>query len=140
MIRKAFFLLVTALVAGAAQAQPKTSPSPAPQSPQTPRPGAPFELSEYGVSLQPDARLIIVMAALDAAGFDPTPPGKEPSAFRMLVRKDQANLDAGLRERLKAFFDHNKLPEPSTPADQSARYVSLAYALGAPPFLDAPDR
>jgi hypothetical protein len=101
---------------------------------------APFELSEYGVSLQPDARLIIVMAALDAAGFDPTPPGKEPSAFRRLVRKDQANLDAGLRERLKAFFDHNKLPEPSTSADQSARYVSLAYALGAPPLLDAPDR
>ncbi len=80
------------------------------------------------------------MAALDAAGFDPTLPGREPSAFRKLVRKDQANLDAGLRERLKAFFDHNKLPEPSAPADQSARYVSLAYALGAPPFLDAPDR
>ncbi len=100
----------------------------------------PFELSEYGVSLQPDARLIIVMAALEAAGFDPTPPGKEPSAFRMLVRKDQANLDAGLRERLKGFFDPKKLPEPATPAEQAARYVSLAYALGAPPQLDAPDR
>jgi len=140
MIRKAFFLLVTALVAGAAQAQPKTSPSPAPQSPQTPRPGAPFELSEYGVSLQPDARLIIVMAALDAAGFDPTPSGKQASAFRALVRKDQANLDAGLRERLKAYFERSKLPAPATAADQAARYVSLAYALGPPPLLEAPDR
>jgi hypothetical protein len=140
MIRKAFFLLVTALVAGAAQAQPKISPSPAPQSPQTPRPGAPFELSEYGVSLQPDARLIIVMAALEAAGFDPTPSGKGPSAFRALVRKDQANLDAGLRERLKAYFERSKLPAPATAADQAARYVSLAYALGPPPLLEAPDR
>jgi hypothetical protein len=99
-----------------------------------------FDLSEYGVSLQADARLIIMMAALDAAGFDPTPPGKEPAAFRLLVRKDQANLDPGLRERLKSFLDHNKLPAPATPADQAARYVSLAYALGAPPLLEAPDR
>jgi len=101
---------------------------------------APFELSEYGVTLQPDARLIIMMAALDAAGFDPTPPGKEPAAFRLLVRKDQANLDAGLRQRLKAFFDRIKLPAPATAGDQAARYVSLAYALGPPPVLDAPDR
>jgi len=58
----------------------------------------------------------------------------------MLVRNDQANLDPGLRKGLKSFFDRNKLPDPATPADQAARYVSLAYALGAPPLLDAPDR
>lgn len=140
MIRKVFFLILLGMFAGAAHAQPKASPSPTPQSPQTPRPGAPFELSEYGVSLQPDARLIIVMAALEAAGFDPTPAGKEPSAFRMLVRKDQANLDAALRDRLKAYFEKSKLPAPATAADQAARYVSLAYALGPPPLLEAPDR
>ena len=49
-------------------------------------------------------------------------------------------MDAGLRERLKAFFDRNKLPAPATPAEQAARYVSLAYALGAPPLLEAPER
>ena len=144
MIRRACLALIILVFSGSVLAQPAKPPAPSPSKPQTPsvqsQTAAPFELSEYGVSLQPDARLIIVMAALDAAGFDPTLPGREPSAFRRLVRKDQANLDAGLRERLKAFFDHNELPEPSTPADQSARYVSLAYALGAPPFLDAPDR
>ena len=144
MIRRACLALIILVFSGSVLAQPAKPPAPSASKPQTPsaqsQTAAPFELSEYGVSLQPDARLIIVMAALDAAGFDPTLPGREPSAFRKLVRKDQANLDAGLRERLKAFFDHNKLPEPSTPADQSARYVSLAYALGAPPFLDAPDR
>jgi hypothetical protein len=141
MIRKACFVIVIFVLAGAAAAHPSASPTPSPpaQTTQTQRPPS-FELSEYGVSLQPDARLIIMMAALDAAGFDPTPPGKEPAAFRMLVRKDQASLDAGLRERLKGFFDRNKLPAPATAADQAARYVSLAYALGAPPLLDAPDR
>src|ERR1043165_3219577 len=80
------------------------------------------------------------MAALDAAGFDPTPPGKEPSAFRRLVRKDQQGLDPALRERMKNFLDRNKLPAPATPADQAARYVSLAYAIGQVPLLDAPER
>ena len=144
MIRRVHFVLFILVFAATALAQPATPPSPSSSRPQTPlaqtQTSAPFELSEYGVSLQPDARLIVVMAALDAAGFDPTLPGKEPSAFRMLVRKDQANLDAGLRERLKSFFDHNQLPAPATPAEQAARYVSLAYALGAPPLLDAPDR
>ena len=139
MIRNA--LLITALFvsAGFVRAQTTARPTPSPSMPQT-RTSAPFELSEYGVQIQPDPRLIIVMAALDAAGFDPTAPGKEPSAFRRLVRKDQESLDPGLRERLKNFFDRNRLPAPATPADQAARYVSLAYAIGQPPLLDAPER
>ena len=139
MIRRSFFILIISVFTAAAQAQPVTTSSSRSQPAQT-QTATPFDLSEYGVSLQPDARLIIVMAALDAAGFDPTPPGKEPGVFRLLVRKDQANLDAGLRERLKSFFDRNQLPAPATPAEQAARYVSLAYALGSPPLLDAPDR
>ena len=141
MIRKACFVLLLSIFGASVQAQPKASSSPSPaETSSQPRPGAQFELAEYGVGLKPDARLIIVMAALDAAGFDPTPPGKETSAFRALVRKDQANLDPGLRERLKTFFDRTKLTAPATAADQAARYVSLAYVLGAPPLMDAPDR
>lgn len=140
MIRNA--LLITALFvsAGSVCAQtPAARPAPSPAMPQT-RPAAPFELFEYGVQITPDQRLIIVMAALEAAGFDPTPAGKEPSAFRRLVRKDQESLDPGLRERLKNFFERNRLPPPATPADQAARYVSLAYAIGQPPLLEAPER
>ncbi|HVS20908.1 MAG TPA: hypothetical protein VHD88_03625 [Pyrinomonadaceae bacterium] len=141
MIRKVLFVISYALFASAAHAQTRPSPARQPQAPSTQSPrSAQFELAEYGVKLQPDARLIIVMAALDAAGFDPTPAGREPSPFRVLVRKDQSNLDAGLRERMKAFFDRNQLPAPATPADQAARYVSLAYALGPPPLLAAPER
>lgn len=92
------------------------------------------------MAFQSDPRLIVVMAALDAAGFDPAPGGRAPSVFRARVRRDQAELDTGLRERLQSFYQHNKLPAPATAADQAARYVSLAYAIGQPPGFDAPER
>jgi hypothetical protein len=104
------------------------------------RPHATFEVSEYGVDFQSDPRLIVVMAALEAAGFDPVPAGRAPSAFRAKLRKDLANLDPDLRRRLQAFYERNKLPAPATPADQSARYVSLALSLGPPPGLEPPPR
>ncbi|HKV34417.1 MAG TPA: hypothetical protein VJP89_08855 [Pyrinomonadaceae bacterium] len=103
------------------------------------RPPASFEVSEYGVDFQAEPRLIVVMAALEAAGFDPAP-GRAPSTFRAKLRKDLANLDSDLRHRLQAFYERNKLPAPATPADQSARYVSLALALGPQPGLEPPPR
>ncbi len=99
-----------------------------------------LDLTQYGVRIEPDQRLILMMAALDAAGFDPTPGSKQISPFRAIVRKDNAVLDPALRERMKSFFEKNKLPNPATAADQAARYVSLAYALGPLPSLDPPAR
>ena len=80
------------------------------------------------------------MAALDVAGLDPTSTGRQPSAFRTKLRKDLANLDPTLREKMKTFYERNRLPSPATPADQAARYVSLALALGPSPSFDAPER
>jgi hypothetical protein len=80
------------------------------------------------------------MAALEAAGLDATPAGSEPSAFRAQLQRDLANLDPDLRARLRRFYERNKLPAPATPADQAARYISLALALGPPPLLEAPER
>ncbi|HEU4510522.1 MAG TPA: hypothetical protein VFR78_19965 [Pyrinomonadaceae bacterium] len=101
------------------------------------REGTPFEVSEYGVDFQVDQRLIVVMAALEAAGHDT---GRAPSTFRAKLRSDLANLDPDLRSRMKTFYERNKLPAPATPADQAARYVSLALALGPTPGLEAPPR
>jgi hypothetical protein len=56
------------------------------------------------------------------------------------LRKDLGNLDPALRDRLKNFYERNRLPAPATPADQAARYVSLALALGPAPGFDAPER
>src|SRR5258708_10773444 len=121
-------------------APPKAPARPVAQSPVQKRQGTAFEVSEYGVDFQADPRLIVVMAALDAAGFDPLPPGREPGVFRSQLRKDLADLDPDLRSRLQAFYERTKLPAPSTAADQASRYVSLALALGPVPALEAPER
>lgn len=125
-------LLITVLSAGVVSSQ--TSPT------VQQRQGASFEVSEYGVDFQADPRLIVMMAALDVAGFDPVSSGRAPSTFRLKLRRDLANLDPDLRVRLKNFYERNKLPAPATPADQAARYVSLALAVGPTPALDAPER
>ena len=135
--------LATILVPGIAASQTPT-PTPAPQQ-QTPAPvqqrqGTPFEISEYGVDFLADQRLIVVMAALDAAGYDPVPAGRAPSSFRTKLRKDLANLDPDLRTRLKTFYERNRLPAPATAAEQAARYISLALALGPAPTFEAPAR
>src|SRR5437588_5458877 len=130
-------LIVIAIMAGVAQGQTRSAPSPTAR-PSTPRVSAQqtsLDLAEYGVRLEPDARLIIVMSALDAAGFDPTPAGKRLSAFRALVRKDQANLDPDLRERLKTFFERKKLPAPATAAEDrkstrlNSSHTVISYAV-----------
>ena len=119
----------------------QTPPPSTPKSSAVPqRPATTYNLLEYGVDFQADPRLIIMMAALEAAGFDSTPAGREPSVFRAEVRKNLANVDLDLRGRLKGFYERNKLPLPATPADQSARYISLALSLSQPPGLEEPAR
>ena len=135
-----FFLFLSFLISTAVSAQ---TPSPTPRRAQPAttqqRPSAAFEVSEYGVEFQADPRLIVMMAALEAAGFDPTP-GREPSVFRTQVRRDLVGLDPDLRGRLRSFFERNKLAAPATPADQAARYISLALALSPVPALEEPER
>jgi hypothetical protein len=124
-----------------AQSSNAQQQQPAPPRRPTARPvAASFDLSEYGVQFSLQPRLVVVMAALDAAGFDPAP-GKPPSAFRARVREDQSKLDPDLRARLRRFYETHKLRQPSaTPGEQAARYVSLAFALAPPPTFDAPPR
>ena len=130
-------LLILALAATAFPQTVSTQNRPAP--PQQ-RPVRAFELAEYGIDFQADPRLIVVMAALEAAGWKALPDGRQPSAFRAMIRKDMADLDPQLRERLRVFYERNLLPAPATPADQASRYVSLALSLSPAPALDAPER
>ena len=142
-MKQSFFvvliLVMTAQIA-AGQAAPSGSPQPSPTPRQAPqRQGPAFELSEYGVSFEVDTRLIVMMAALEAAGFE-AQPGRTPSEFRARVRRDLATLDPALREKLKAFYERNRLPAPATPAEQASRYISLALTLSPVPELMPPDR
>ena len=148
-ISLAIFLALTCTVAYSQAEQPRPGASPqAPAASTGTQPAARvqqrqpagFNLSEYGVTFQTEPRLMIMMAALEAAGFDPEAADAEPSVFRTQVRRDLSDLDPDLRNRLRTFYERNKLPAPATAADQAARYVSLAFALGPPPTLDAPAR
>jgi tetratricopeptide (TPR) repeat protein len=140
-MRQTVLLILGFLTFSTLSVSAQTAPSPqaSPRTPAASPTPAAFDMAEFGVRIEPDRRLIVVMAALEAAGFDASP-GKEPSAFRALLRKDLAALDPDLRTRLRAFFERNKLPANVTPAQEAARYVSLAYALGPVPTLEAPDR
>ena len=135
-------ILATMLCSGVVLSQnPAPSPTPQPKAPPVQqRSGAAFEVSEYGVDFQADQRLIVVMAALDAAGLDLSQPGRPVSVFRAKLRKDLTALDPDLRQRMRNFYERNKLPAPATPAEQAARYVSLALSLGAAPTFDPPQR
>ncbi len=140
MIRIVLFVL---LALGSCTIAYSQSPAvvPTPQSntaTSAPRQRQSFALESYGVTIQAEPRLIIMMAALEAAGFDPGE--SETSVFRKQLQKDLAGLDPDLRNRLRTFYERNRLPAPATAADQAARYVSLALTLGPPPLLEAPDR
>ncbi|HYO92394.1 MAG TPA: hypothetical protein VEQ40_12190, partial [Pyrinomonadaceae bacterium] len=64
--------------------------------------------------------------------------------FRAQLRREQADLDADLRARLRRFYEAHRLHQenstPPTAAEQASRYVSLAYALGPAPSFEAPAR
>ncbi len=139
-MKQLVFLIILSTTFATHSAAQTTQPTP-PQAGSIPsRQALPFDLADYGVSFQTEPRLIIMMAALEAAGFDPLSSGAQPSAFRAQVRKDLADLDPDLRGRMRTFFERNKLPAPATAADQAARYVSLAFALEPPPSLEPPAR
>lgn len=147
-MKRSFYIAVTLLLSfvclqaqsNQTQQQPKT---------QT-QPQQVVDLTQYGVRIQPDKRLIIMMAALEVAGFNPTPNCEEANVksksslaceFRAQVRKDLANADPDLRRRMREFFERsNKTFSAATPAEQASRYVSLAYAMGQPPTLESPIR
>lgn len=77
-------LLTVASIAGTsssltfAQSRP-ADPNRQPQV--EPRRAAGFSLAEFGVEVQPDSRLIIMMASLEAAGLIPRGPDKSPQLF-----------------------------------------------------------
>src|ERR1700736_5915186 len=108
-----FVALSVSTPAAYGQKQPVAPASPGRQEPRITQARSTFDLAEYGVQIQPEPRLIVMMAALDAAGFDPTPAGKTISAFREKVRSDQALLDPDLRRRMRNFYERLKLPPPA---------------------------
>jgi hypothetical protein len=138
-MRSKVFVFSLLLVFGSSVWAQTAAPSPAQNKP-VPRSTQVFDLAEQGIKVESDPRLIVVMAALDAAGFDPTP-GREPSVFRKRLHEDLQNLNPDLRRRLKEFFERgNKMRNRTMPAEQAAPYITMVYSLSPVPELADPTR
>jgi hypothetical protein len=108
-----------------------------------------FDLSNYGVKIEPDKRLIIVLAALDAARTTNesgesvpvlnTKLSPEGEKFREQLRSDLVALNGDLRQRISSFVIQYKKRNPeATDAEIVAPFVSMAYVLGPLPDLADP--
>lgn len=112
--------------------------------------GAPagLDLSNYGVRIEPDKRVMLVLATLEAARTTNeageqvpvinTSLSVEGRKFRELLQSDLAALNVDLRQRISTFVIQHKNRHPQqTDAEIVAPFISMAYALSpAPDFAD----
>jgi hypothetical protein len=104
-----------------------------------PKPG--FNFAPYGITIEPEKRLIVVMAALDAGGLE-TELTSKGVIFRNELREDLKNsLKPETREKLKIFIAQYKRRHPNVLSSELASpFISLAYALGPVPELTDPKK
>ncbi len=98
-----------------------------------------FDLTNYGVKIEPDKRVMTVLAALEAAGID-TSLTAEGENFRQKLKTDLLSTSPDLRQKLVVFVEQYKRRHPkATNAELIAPFVSMAYSLApAPDLTDSP--
>jgi tetratricopeptide (TPR) repeat protein len=112
-------------------------------------PGAGFDLSNYGVRIQPEKRLIVVLATLEMASartadgreekLIKTPLTDKGERFRDQLLADNAGLNEDLRRRISSFVQNYKRRNPQmSDAEIVSPFVSMAYALTPVPDLADP--
>lgn len=113
-----------------------------------------FDLLNYGVRIEPDKRLIVVLAALEMAGQKNaagvyekvlnTPLSESGNAFRLQLAKDQllkesVPAEVELQKKITAFVSQYKRRRPNaTDAEIVAPFISMAYTLSPVPDLNDP--
>ena len=63
-----------------------------------------LDLSNYGVSIKPDKRLITVLASLEVAGIE-TSLSEQGEKFRETLKKDLSTVDSDLQRKLRVFVN-----------------------------------
>ena len=112
---------------------------------------ASFDLTDYGVSIEPDKRLIVVLASLEAAQTKDasgeikpvikTPLSEQGEKFRQLLQTDLANSNDDLRQKIGNFIIQYKRRHPkASDAEILAPFISMAYTLSPVPDLSEPAR
>ena len=108
-----------------------------------------FDLSNYGVKIDADKRLIVVLATLEMAQTTNeagatvklinTPLSEKGMKFREQLLQDNATLNDDLRHRISSFVLQYKKRRPNaTDAEIVAPFISMAYTLTPPPGLADP--
>ncbi len=97
-----------------------------------------FDLSNYGVKIEPDKRLMAVLATLEAADVK-TPLSAQGEKFRRVLRADSAAMPDDLRQKIRTFVEQYKRRHPQeSDAQIVAPFISMAYALSPVPDLNDP--
>lgn len=108
-----------------------------------------FDLSNYGVKIEPDRRLMTVLATLEAARTKnadgeevpalKTPLSEQGTRFREQLKDDLALMPADLRTKISVFVERYRKARPkATDAEIVAPFVSMAYTLSPVPDLSDP--
>jgi hypothetical protein len=107
------------------------------------------DLSNYGVRIEPDKRVMVVLATLEAArttneagenvSLINTRLTPEGAKHRDLLKSDLAAIPADLRQRISAFvLQHKRRNASLSDAEIVAPFISMAYALTPVPELADP--
>jgi tetratricopeptide (TPR) repeat protein len=108
-----------------------------------------FDISNYGVRIEPDRRVMAVLATIEAGrttntAGDPVPIidthlSAEGEKFRELLRSDVANLNEDLRQRISTFLLQHKRRNPNmSDAEIAAQFISMSFTLTPFPELADP--
>jgi hypothetical protein len=97
-----------------------------------------LSLADVNTDVGVDKRVIVMMAALNIAGYDYESGNRQLSALRRQIREDLKATDPGLVGRLRAYFQKHRRGENDVTA--VAPYLSLALSMAEPPAftIDAP--
>lgn len=87
---------------------------------------------EINANVESDIRTLVVMAAINMAGFDAETGGQPLSAARAQLRKDLASIDPDLKARLGAYYRSHRRPGTEETADV-LRYEALSLVMDQPP-------
>jgi len=90
-----------------------------------------LSLADVNTEITVDKRVIVMMAALNVAGYDYEPGNRSLSALRQQIREDLKNTNPELAGKLRNHFQTHR--KGSTDAAAVAPYLSLALSLTEPP-------
>ncbi len=108
-----------------------------------------FDLSNYGVRIEPDRRVIVTLAAIEAARTTNTKGESVPvinttlsaegSKFREVLKSDLAALNDEVRQKISNFMIRHKASRPNaTDAELISPFISMAHTLAPVPDLGDP--